>query len=130
VATQNRPLNNDPRDVTPACLIAEFHRRLSEDPAVITAAYAVHLPGNGNRFQVQFPSLKPGDLPVVTSARVGIHYFAAFKQPLVAGRYCTPSEIDAASKVAVLSTRHLCECCSEAATPSASSCATATRPVA
>jgi predicted permease len=83
-------------------VLAEFHRRLSEDPTVINAAYAVHLPGNGNRFSVEFPTGNAAKPPVVRSARVGFNYFTAFQQPLIAGRIFTPAEIDSAANVAVV----------------------------
>jgi hypothetical protein len=96
-------------------VLGELQRRLMEDPAVVNATYAVHLPGGGNPFWLEFPptgsgqalraaadAAKRGDSLGVKSARIGMNYFETFRQPLVAGRLFTESDIEAGHNVAIV----------------------------
>ena len=82
--------------------LAELYRRMNDDPDVINAAYAVHLPGHGITFQPEFAMQPAGELRTVTGARVGTNYFETFGQPLIAGRLFTAAEIAGYANVAIV----------------------------
>jgi putative ABC transport system permease protein len=84
----------------------ELQRRLNEDPGVINATFADHLPGEdqGAEFRLEFPSTSEerGDALKVRTTPTGSNYFETFQQPLVTGRLFTATEIDEGRNVAIV----------------------------
>ena len=88
----------------------EIARTLEADPRVLNVTYAKRLPGEGtDQFWLEFATPEVAadaklwsDVLWVRGSQVGPNYFETFEQPLVAGRYFTPGEIESGRPVAIV----------------------------